>query len=75
MPVDVLGIRVQIHSPDEVFASCADFAGLSLDLLRPSSVSCNSGMQLTPPPPPNNGAPGGGAGGAEEYNSKGLMFQ
>ena len=43
MLVDVLAIRVRVHSPDEVFASCscAEFAGLSLDLLRPSSVSCN----------------------------------
>ena len=44
MSVDVLAIRVRIHSPGEVFASCScvEFAGLSLDLLRPSSVSCNS---------------------------------
>ena len=39
MPVDVLATRVRIQAPDEVFASsCAEFAGLSLDLLRPSSV-------------------------------------
>ena len=30
-----------MHSPDEVSASCAEFARLSLDLLRPSPVSCN----------------------------------
>ena len=42
MPVDVLAIRVRIQAPDEVFASCAEFAGLSLDLLRPSSVSWNN---------------------------------
>ena len=40
MSIDVLVIRVRIHSPDEVFASCAEFAG-SLDILRPSPVSCN----------------------------------
>ena len=42
MSVDVLAIRVWIQAPDEVFASCAEFAGLSLDLLHPSSVSCNT---------------------------------
>ena len=37
MPVDVLATRVRIQAPDEVFASCVEFAGLSLDLfvLRP----------------------------------------
>ena len=34
MPVDVLATRVRIQAPDEVFASCVEFAGLSLDLLR-----------------------------------------
>ena len=42
MPVVVLAIRVWIHSSDEVFASCAELAGLLLDLLHPSSVSCNT---------------------------------
>ena len=42
MPVVVLAIRVWIQYPDEVFTSCAEFARLSLDLLRPSSVSCNA---------------------------------
>ena len=39
MLVDVFATCVRIHSPDEVFASCAEFAGLSLDLLRPLSMS------------------------------------
>ena len=44
MSVGVFAIRVQIQVPDEVFASCAEFAGLSLDLLCPSSVSCNTNL-------------------------------
>ena len=42
MSVGVFAIRVRIQVPDEVFASCAEFTGLSLDLLCPSSVSCNT---------------------------------
>ena len=42
MSVDILTLRVGIQAPDEVSVPCAEFAGLSLDLLRPSSVSCNS---------------------------------
>ena len=43
MSVDILTLRAGIQAPAEVFVSCAEFAGLSLDLLRPSSVSCNTG--------------------------------
>ena len=42
MPVDILTLRVGIQAPDGVSVPCAEFAGLSMDLLRPSSVSCNS---------------------------------
>ena len=42
MSVDILTLRAGIQTPAEVFVSCAEFAGLSLDLLRPSSVSCNT---------------------------------
>ena len=41
MSVDILTLRVGMQAPDEVSVSCAEFAGLSLDLLRPSSVSSN----------------------------------
>ena len=40
--VAVLAVCICTLSPDEVFASSAEFAGLSLDLLRPSPVSCNT---------------------------------
>ena len=46
MSVDILTLRAGIQTPAEVFVSCAEFAGLSLDLLRPSSVSCNTGLQV-----------------------------
>ena len=42
MSVDILILRVGTQAPDEVSVPCAGFAGLSLDLLRPSSVSCNT---------------------------------
>ena len=42
MSVDILVLRAGIQAPDEVSVPRAGFAGLSLDLLRPSSVSCNS---------------------------------
>ena len=47
--IDVPAVCIRLHAPDEVFASSAGTAGLSLDLLRPSPVSCN-----TPPPPPKH---------------------
>ena len=36
------------------------------------TAGVGGGMQLMPPPPPGAGTP---VVGAEEYNSKGLMFQ
>ena len=36
--IDVLAVYIRIQAPDE---ASADLAGLSLDLLRPSPVSCN----------------------------------
>ena len=39
---DILILRVGIQAPDEVSVPCAEFAGLSLDILRPSSMSCNT---------------------------------
>ena len=45
MSVNILTLRAGIQTPAELFVSCAEFAGLSLDLLRPSSVSCNSYRQ------------------------------
>ena len=41
MSVDILVLRAEIQAPDEVSVPCAGFAGLSLDLLRPLSVSFN----------------------------------
>ena len=38
MSVDILILHVGIQAPDEVSVPFAEFAGLSLDLLRPSSV-------------------------------------
>ena len=42
MSVDILILCVLIQAPDEVSIPCAEFAGLLLDSLRPSSVSCNT---------------------------------
>ena len=44
---DVPAVCMCLHAPDEVFVSSAgsaDSAGLSLDLLCPSPVSCNTFM-------------------------------
>ena len=41
MSVDILVLRAEIQAPDEVSVPCAGFAGLSLDLLHPLSVSFN----------------------------------
>ena len=41
-PIDIPAMCMRLHASDEVFASSADPAGLSLDLLCPSPVSCNT---------------------------------
>ena len=48
--IDVSAVCMCLQTPDEVFVSSADSTGLSLDLLCPSPVSCNTNNPTTQQP-------------------------